>query len=60
MIGTVEIVDCVRNAKSPWALPRKWQLVLANPMPLRSPIPFRGSLGSFEVPDKLLPRRHRG
>jgi hypothetical protein len=60
VIGTVEIVHCVRNSKSPWALRGKWHWVLANARPLLCPIPFQGQLGFFEVPDRLLPRRHRG
>lgn len=37
---------------SPWAMPG-WHLVLANPRPLPRPIPWRGQLGLWTVPDDL-------
>jgi hypothetical protein len=60
VLGTVEIIDCVRNANSPWALPYMWHWLLADARPLRRPIPLTGQLGFFEVPDRYLPRSHRG
>lgn len=33
------------RACSPWAEPNTFHLVLANPRPLRTPIPFKGALG---------------
>lgn len=60
VIDTVEIIDCVRNANSPWALPRMWHWVLADARPLRRPIPFTGQQGFFDVPDRYLPMSHRG
>jgi len=60
IIGTVEIIDCVRDADSPWALPHMWHWVLAGARPLRTPIPFTGQQGFFEVPDSYLPRSYRG
>lgn len=44
----VEILPC-----SPWAEPHAWHLVLANPRPLASPIPWRGALGLWPVPADL-------
>lgn len=60
IIGTVDIIDCVRNANSPWALPRMWHWVLADARPLRRPIPFMGQQRFFDVPDRDLPISHRG
>ena len=60
VIGTVEIIDCVRGSKSPWALRGMWHWVLSDARPLRRPIPVAGKLGFFEVPDELLPAHHRG
>lgn len=37
---------------SPWAMPGH-HLVLANPRPLARPIPWRGALGLWTVPDEL-------
>jgi len=60
LIGTVEITDCIRGSTSPWALRGMRHWVLSDARPLRLPIPFKGKLGFFEVPDELLPPRHRG
>lgn len=48
VIGIVDVVDCVKNHHSPWAIPTAWHWVLANPRPL----PFHavtGALGLFNV-----------
>jgi hypothetical protein len=59
VIGTVEIIDCIRDANSSWASPHMWHWVLADARPLRTAIPFTGQLGFFGVPDRYLPRSHR-
>jgi len=49
IVGSVEIVDCVRSSASPW-FEGPFGFVLRNPQPL----PFRscvGKLGLFEVED---------
>jgi len=38
---------------STWAQADHYHLVLANPRPLASPIPWRGQLGLWRVPDEL-------
>jgi hypothetical protein len=48
IIGSVELVDCVKNSKSRWAEPGMWHWVLRDPIPLENPIPVRGSLGLWE------------
>jgi hypothetical protein len=45
IIGRVNLVDCVRNSKSLWAEKGMWHWVLRNPVPLKNPVPARGSLG---------------
>jgi len=45
LVGVVDLVDCVRDAKSPWAERGSWHWLLANPRRLREPIPYRGALG---------------
>lgn len=52
IIGSVEIVDCVSASASPWFF-GKYGFVLRDPKPLPF-VPFRGSLGFFEVPDHLV------
>ncbi len=46
IIGTAEIVDCVRHSYSPWYFGR-WGFVLANARAIPF-IPVRGQLGFFE------------
>ncbi|MDR0872221.1 MAG: ASCH domain-containing protein [Prevotellaceae bacterium] len=49
IIGSVEIVDCVRNYKSIWAVPDMWHWVLANAVMFESPMPnVKGRLGFWE------------
>ncbi|MEE6295167.1 ASCH domain-containing protein [Georgenia wangjunii] len=36
---------------SPWAQQDVWHLVLANPRPLPEPVPYRGRLGLWTLPD---------
>ncbi len=58
IIGTVRIVDSVEDARSKWALPGWHHWVLQDPMPLKQPIPYKGNLGFFHVPDELVPKSH--
>lgn len=52
IVGSVNIVGCVTESKSPWFF-GKHGFVLANPVALAKPIPLKGALGFFEVPDDL-------
>ena len=45
ILGSVELVDCVRDARSRWAAKGAWHWVLENPRLLRHPIPAVGRLG---------------
>jgi ASCH domain len=52
IVGVVDLVDCVQNSRSRWAVIGLWHWVLANPKPL----PFRalrGRLGLWEVSYRL-------
>jgi hypothetical protein len=55
ILGTVEITGCVRQSESPWFF-GKYGFVLRNPQPLAKPIPIKGHLGFWDVPDDLLKR----
>lgn len=60
VVGVCQIVACVRaHAVAPdqriWA-GGPWCFVLEDVRALAIPIPFRGQLGFFDVPDSLLPR----
>jgi len=48
IVGSVELVDCVKNYKSPWAEPDIWHWILKNPVLFKEPIPARGQLGLWE------------
>lgn len=52
IVGSVEIVDCVRQSDSPW-YQGEWGFVLRNPK-LLSFRPLRGALGFFDVPDDVI------
>jgi hypothetical protein len=53
IVGSVEIVDCVSESSSPWFF-GEYGFVLDNPRALPKPIPCRGALGFFDVPDGLI------
>ena len=53
IIGTVEVVDSVRASASPWYMGDHAH-VLARPIPC-TPIPYKGRLGYFDIPDDLIP-----
>jgi hypothetical protein len=49
IVGTVEIVDCVKQSSSPWFC-GKYGFMLENPVAFKRPIPFKGMLQFFDVP----------
>lgn len=53
IIGSVEIVDCVRKSDSPWFV-GEFGFVLRDPQPLPF-VPWKGQLGLFDVPASALP-----
>lgn len=52
IVGLVDIVDCVRHSDSPW-FQGECGFVLANPRPLKTPIPCKGALGFWDVPAEI-------
>ncbi|OOB90733.1 hypothetical protein [Rathayibacter sp. VKM Ac-2630] len=50
IIGLVDLVDVVTDSTSPWAWEGAHHLLLANPRPLATPIPYRGGLGIRRLP----------
>lgn len=56
IVGSVEIVDCVTSHPSAFFVGR-YGFVLRDPVALPKPIPFKGALGFFDVPDSILPRQ---
>lgn len=53
IVGRADIIDCVSKSESPWFF-GDYGFVLADPVAFDKPIPFKGSLGLFDVPDELL------
>ena len=53
IIGRVTLVDCVKGHPSKWAAPDCWNWILADPW-LIKPIPYKGRLGLFDVPDVIV------
>jgi hypothetical protein len=57
ILGTVDLVSICSPrelAGDPWAF-GPWCWRLENPQPFAEPIPWRGQLGLFDVPDSVLP-----
>ena len=53
IVGSVEIVDCVRKHPSKFFV-GEYGFVLRDPVKFMRPIPFKGALGFFDVPDGLI------
>jgi hypothetical protein len=63
VLGTVTLLDCVRVEDLPPSTdcagglldlrPGLWAWLLADPVPLPAPLPARGRLGLFELPDSF-------
>lgn len=47
LIGTVSVVDCIKNADSEWTVPGKWQWILSRPTQFRGLLECRGGQGLF-------------
>jgi hypothetical protein len=57
IVGSVEIVDCVRDSASPWFM-GECGFVLRDPQPLPF-TPWKGQLGFFDVPESALASNDR-
>jgi len=53
IVGSVELVDCVKCHSSKWAENGMWHWVLKNPVLFEKPIPARGSLGLWDYEGEL-------
>jgi len=54
ILGRVDLVDVVTEMDSPWFF-GTFGFVLENPVEFRTPIPWTGALGLFDVPDHVMP-----
>jgi hypothetical protein len=61
IIGTVRVIDCVRDSESPWAVPGQYHWILSDPRPCR-PRAARGQQGLWDLSprDWAWVRRTRG
>jgi len=55
LLGTIELIACIRDSKSPWAVPGQYHFILRDPQPFKEPIPCRGKLGFFEPDIEVSP-----
>lgn len=53
IIGKVKMIDCVYKSSSPWFF-GPYGFVFTEPVLFEEPIPFRGALKLFDVPDDLI------
>lgn len=53
IIGQVSLVDCLDQSDSRWFF-GDYGFKLENPKEFKKPIPYRGQLGIFDVPDRVL------
>lgn len=53
IVGTVEVIDCVRQYDSPWFF-GPYGFVLRNAVKFVKPFPFKGALGLFDVSETVV------
>lgn len=53
VLGAVRLVDCVRYHESDWALPDQWNWVVDGAKALPEPVPCKGALGLWALPDDV-------
>lgn len=54
IIGQVDIVDCIQDSKSIWAIPGQWHWVLKNAIMYAKPVPnVKGQLGIWNYKGEL-------
>ena len=56
IIGYVDMIGCIQPEEdyhSPW-FSGPYGFLFRNPVELESPIPYKGQLGLFEVPEKII------
>jgi hypothetical protein len=55
LVGTVRLIEC-GPSESWWAEASQWHWQLTDPHPFLAPIPWRGTLRLFDVPDEVVAR----
>lgn len=59
IIGSVQVVNCITESWSPWAVPGYHHWLLRDAIVFPEPIPCRGMLGLWTVPDEVRERVER-
>lgn len=59
ILGAVDLIDCRKKRTSIWHARGQVGWYFENPRRLRTPISYKGQLGLFDVPDRLLPKSWR-
>lgn len=59
ILGAVDLIDCRKKKTSRWHKRGQFGWYFENPRRLRTPIPYKGQLGIYNVPDRLLPKSWR-
>jgi hypothetical protein len=53
ILGRVELADCVTASGNRWFF-GPYGFVLKNPVEFKKPVPYKGRLGIFDVPEEIL------
>jgi hypothetical protein len=53
IIGYAKMINCVNRSESPWFF-GSYGFVLTNSVLFENPIPYKGSMKLFDLPDKLI------
>lgn len=53
IIGKVRMTDCIIHSSSPWFF-GPYGFLFTDPVEFKTPIPYRGRLKFFDVPDELI------
>lgn len=55
LIGSVDVADCVKDHSSPW-FQGPYGFILRNPIALREPVPCKGALNFWDIPEDVMAR----
>lgn len=59
IVGSVEVYGYAQTSTSPWYVPDSLAILVRNPQPLAKPVPARGALGWWTVPEPTLSQVRR-
>lgn len=54
ILGYVELIDCIRDSKSKWAIDNYWHWIIVNAVKFEKPIlNIKGKLGIWTIPKRV-------